>query len=218
MSVELLGVILAVGIAISYLFRQKTRASGQLVYIENYQFPQKVQRRLQEEYPQLSDKDVKMVLHALRDYFYMCNVANKKMVSMPSQVVDLAWHEFILFTQKYESFCKKAIGRFLHHTPAEAMKTPTLAQEGIKRAWKLACEKENIDPKYPSRLPRIFAIDALLNIENGFTYSLDCKNSNTGFCAGDIGCSSGCGGDSGSSSFGDSFGDTSGCGGGCGGD
>lgn len=209
MNIELTGIIIvASALGISYYIRQKTRASKQLAYIQNYQFPQKVQNRLQEEYPHLSEKDLKMVLHALRDYFHICNVANKKMVSMPSQVVDLAWHEFILFTQKYESFCKKAIGRFLHHTPAEAMKTPTLAQEGIKRAWRLACEKEKIDPQDPSRLPRIFAIDALLNIENGFRYSLDCKNSNSGFCAGDIGCSSG---DSGS-------GDTSGCGGGCGGD
>lgn len=74
------------------------------------------------------------------------------MVAMPSQVVDDGWHEFILFTRSYKSFCKKALGRFLHHTPTEAMRTPTSAQEGIKRAWRLACAKENNNPGKPNRL------------------------------------------------------------------
>ena len=77
-----------------------------------------------------------MVFRALRDYFWMCNVGKRKMVAMPLQVVDDGWHEFILYTRSYKVFCKKALGRFLHHTPTEAMRTPTLAQEGIKRAWR----------------------------------------------------------------------------------
>ncbi|HZF71044.1 hypothetical protein, partial [Sulfuricurvum sp.] len=76
-----------------------------------------------------------------------------------------------------------------------------------------------IDPKKPDRLPMIFAIDALLNIEDGYRYVLDCTNPaspmyGSGYCASDIGCSGGCGGDTG----GDSGGDGSECGGGCGGD
>jgi len=150
------------------------------------------------------------------------------MVAMPSQVVDVAWHEFILFTRSYELFSNKAIGRFLHHTPTEAMKSPTLAQEGIKRAWRLACATENISPTSPARLPLLFAIDTMLNIDDGFRYSLNCKDKSSpayadGYCAGHIGCAAGCGGDSVHSSdsggFFDSFGGSSDCGGGgCGGD
>ena len=141
------------------------------------------------------------------------------MVSMPSQVVDDAWHEFILFTRAYDGFCRKALGRFLHHTPAEAMAAPTLAQEGIKRAWRLACVREGIDPKFPTRLPLIFALDAMLGISDGFTYTLECTDQRSGgcggYCASHIGCGSGCAGDSGADS-GDSGGSS--CGGGCGGD
>jgi hypothetical protein len=85
----------------------------------------------------------------------------------------------------------------------------------------LACALEQINPKKPARLPLLFAIDALLNINNGFIYQLDCKNKGAGaYCASDIGCASGCGGsgdmfDSGNSS--DSS-DSSGCGSDCGGD
>jgi hypothetical protein len=114
------------------------------------------------------------------------------------------------------------------------MSTPTLAQEGIKRAWRLACAKEHINPATPSTLPLIFAIDAMLNIADGFKYSLNCQDKNSpaqedGYCAGHIGCASGCSGDSGgagiettgSGGFFDGMFDSGGgsdCGGGCGGD
>lgn len=37
----------------------------------------------------------------------------------PSYVVDLAWHEFILFTRFYNQFCYKHYNRFIHHTPSK---------------------------------------------------------------------------------------------------
>jgi hypothetical protein len=67
-----------------------------------------------------------------------------------------------------------ALGRFLHHTPAEAMLTPQNAQEGIRRAWRLACGLENISARTPPRLPLIFKLDDRLNIPDGFRYSLNC--------------------------------------------
>lgn len=220
---------LALVFLIGYLLFRGKRAK-QLEFIESYKFPSKISTSIKKSYPHLSDTDVKKVTDALRDYFHMCNLGKNRMVAMPSQVVDVAWHEFILFTRNYKGFCEKALGRFLHHTPTEAMKTPTLAQDGIKRAWRLACAKENIDPSSPSKLPLIFAIDAMLNIEDGFKYSLNCQDKSSpmygdGYCAGHIGCTSGCAGDTGghtgtdsSDSFFSSSGDSSCGGGGCGGD
>jgi hypothetical protein len=40
----------------------------------------------------------------------------------PTKEVDLAWHEFILFTRDYAQFCEKYFGTFIHHIP-----TPRLA-------------------------------------------------------------------------------------------
>lgn len=34
--------------------------------------------------------------------------------------IDELWHTFILFTEKYASFCDQVAGRFLHHTPGNA--------------------------------------------------------------------------------------------------
>ncbi len=198
----------------------KANRVRQLNYIGKYYFHKGIRRNLAQKYPQLSEQQLDLVFQGLRDYFRICHQARRRMVSMPSQVIDDAWHEFILSTRIYQQFCNKALGRFLHHTPAEAMPRPTLAREGLKRSWRLACALEQINPNKPKRLPLIFAIDSLLNIENGFSYQLDCKKGAAGaYCAGDIGCTSGCSGSSGDASSADS-GDASdgGCGGGCGGD
>ena len=222
--------LLLIFVLLGYAF-YRGKKSSQLAYIEGYRFNSAIGKKVQARYPHLTDKQIQLVFNALREYFYICNRSKRRMVSMPSQVVDAAWHEFILFTRPYQLFCKKGLGRFLHHTPTEAMHTRTLAQEGIKRAWRLSCAKHGINPAQPTELPLLFAIDTLLDIEDGFRYSLNCKDKSSplygdGYCAGHIGCASGCAGDSGSTSdsggFFDGFGDSSGCGsdcgGGCGGD
>ncbi|MGF1766345.1 hypothetical protein L4D06_03005 [Enterovibrio makurazakiensis] len=68
--------------------------------------------------------------------------------------------------------------------------------------------RESINPIHPAKLPLLFAIDAKLNIEDGFIYSLDCQKTSSSYCASHIGCSSGCAGSSCAS------GDGGGCGGG----
>jgi len=223
-------IIIVVITLITLSLYKKYRQIKQLAYIKKYHFHKSIKEKIRKKYPHLSNDQVHQVFKGLRDYFWMCNRSKRKMVSMPSQVVDDAWHEFILFTRSYKTFCKNGVGKFLHHTPTEAMASPTLAQEGIKRAWRLACAKENINPRVPNKLPLIFALDSMLSIPNGFTYSLNCKDkkspaSGHDYCAGHIACSSGCAGDSGASNESggvfDGFFDSSGgvdCGGGCGGD
>ena len=39
--------------------------------------------------------------------------------STPSARVDLAWHEFILFTRTYQSFCETHFGKLIHHEPSD---------------------------------------------------------------------------------------------------
>jgi hypothetical protein len=40
-----------------------------------------------------------------------------RVIGMPSQAVDEAWHGFILCTASYAAFCEQAYGQFLHHHP-----------------------------------------------------------------------------------------------------
>ena len=205
------------GLIVWMLWRNWAR-SRRVAYIDNFPYARLLDKRLAARRPELSEAQRQEVFVGLNDYFQLCRTAGKRMVAMPSQAVDDAWHEFILFTRQYNQFCQGAFGRFLHHTPAEAMSAPTQASEGIRRAWRLACARERIDPQKPDRLPRLFALDAALLIVGGFIYHLDCMAAQKagmgdGYCASHIGCggSSGCAGDSSSSDGGDG-------GGGCGGD
>lgn len=208
---------IAAGVIMLMWYRYSIRMRS--ARIKQFVFPVSIAAKIKVAYPHLTDAQTVIVMNALREYFQVSLMARRRMVSMPSKVVDVAWHEFILFTKAYQQFCRSAFGRFLHHTPSEAMRTPTLAQEGIKRAWRISCRRQGINPTLPQRLPLLFAIDGLLQIPGGYRYSLDCQ-SNSDYCAADIGCGggcgSGCGGSSGSGCAGDG-GDSS-DGGGCVGD
>lgn len=204
-----------VGVGLLIFWRtQRKRTSRQ--YIESFDFIPLLDTRLATRRPELSEAQRYDVLEGLRDWFLINHTAGRRKLAMPSQAVDDAWHEFILFTRNYQDFCRRGLRRFLHHVPAEAMNSPTDAQAGIKRSWRLACQHESLDPKQPERLPRLFAIDGTLGIAGGFAYHLDCMARGAagagGYCAGHIGCGGGC------SSAGCSS-DGGGCSsGGCGGD
>ncbi len=136
--------------------------------------PQFLKRKLREAYPQLSAKDAELVERGLRQFFLACLRSQKHFVAMPSKVVDAMWHEFILHTRAYRDWCDLALGRFLHHTPAEALGTQARVNDGLRRAWYWACRDEAIQPAAPTRLPLLFALDAKLAIAGGYAYLPDC--------------------------------------------
>jgi hypothetical protein len=212
----------ALALITAFVIFGRSRRAARDGFIDAYRFPPGIRARVRKRYPHLTDGDLDRVMSGLSAWFHLSNAAGRKTVSMPSQVVDAAWHEFILFTRNYRDFCSKALGRFLHHTPAEAMRTPTEAQEGIRRAWRLSCAREGIAPRTPVRLPLLFALDAELGIADGFRYALNCASAlgaqrsadgSATYCGSHIGCGSG-GGDGGCSSDSGCSGDG---GGGCGG-
>lgn len=142
-------------------------------FIQEYLFPERVTNNLRHRYPHLNDDEVAQVLGGLRQYFLIKLNHPAIVIGMPSQVVDCAWHDFILVTQQYQTFCQQGLGFFLHHIPAEEMKHPDSSWQGIKEAWHCSCEYEGIDPELPQKLPNLFAIDARLNIPDGYHYTLE---------------------------------------------
>ncbi|HBP5362289.1 hypothetical protein APA44_15855 [Pseudomonas aeruginosa] len=220
----ILGITLLAGAALAggYFYRRGLDRR-RLRFIQQLRLPPRVAQAVRERYPHLAEEQVQRVLHGLREYLLLCRLAGKRMVAMPSQVVDVAWHELILHTRLYQQVCRKGLGRFLHHTPAQAMRSPQQAQEGIQRAWKLACRREGIHPRNPGRLPLLFTLDTELAIADGFRYALNCAPRQEGttpvYCASHIGCSSaGCTSDSGSAFTSDGQDSRHGCGGDSGGD
>lgn len=121
----LLGITLLAGAAFvgGYLYRRGLDRR-RYRFIQQFRLPPRVAQAVRERYPQLSEEQVQRVLGGLREYLLLCRAAGKRMVAMPSQVVDVAWHELILHTRLYQHVCRKGLGRFLHHTPAQAMAQP----------------------------------------------------------------------------------------------
>ena len=48
-------------------------------------------------------------------FLYLCGTADGKWG--PTRIIDIGWHEFIMFTRDYTEFCHEHFGRFIHHAP-----------------------------------------------------------------------------------------------------
>lgn len=224
-----LAVVVVIVLAAALALWRRQAALQRLAYIRGFELPKGLFDRLRKRRPGLTLKECQLVAHALRQFFLAYALGGRKFVAMPSQVVDDLWHEFILYTKSYQAFCRQAFGGFLHHTPAVVLGSDRQVNAGLRRCWWHACREENIDPRNPSRLPLLFAIDAKLNVEDGFRYVPDCQSvrreprggsGGAVHCGGDFGSASVDGGTDGfGGADGASGGDGDGCGGGgCGGD
>ena len=218
----------AIGIAI-WTYKQRLEREA---FIRSFMFPSGVFEKFHKARPGVDIKHQQLIARALRQFFLAFLKSGRKRVAMPSQVADDLWHEFILYTREYKAFCDRAFGYFLHHTPAVALGSVRVNNEGLRRVWWFTCLEENINPRNATRLPLLFALDRKLGIADGFVYDLNCKRrpaaldrdaSSGGQCADafadssvdgstdGLGCSPGDSGGGDSGCFG-------GCGGGCGGD
>ncbi|MEJ7687435.1 MAG: hypothetical protein WKG52_10800 [Variovorax sp.] len=197
--------------------------SARRQFVREATFPRFLGAKLRAAYPQLQERDTDLVLRGLRQFFMAHLRSDRKFVAMPSKVVDAAWHEFILHTQGYQRWCAAAFGKLMHHTPAEVLGSDARRNDGLRRTWYWACKEESIDPRKPTRLPLLFALDAKFGVAGGFQYVPDCKaideqaGSGT-HCGSSFSESDGGSGDAsgfgGSESSGGDGGGDSGCGGG----
>ncbi|MGM7636826.1 hypothetical protein [Bacillus sp. Hm123] len=78
-------------------------------------FINKVKDRVLTNHPTWTEDDFDWRLFELKRYFILAKIL--KTVPMFSEEVDEIWHEMLMFTQDYDTFCHKFYGEFLHHTP-----------------------------------------------------------------------------------------------------
>jgi len=183
-------------------------AARREAYIRQFELPRGLFEKLRKQRPELSIKECQLVAHALRQFFLAHLKSGRRFVSMPSQVVDDLWHEYILYTKHYQQFCRKAFGRFMHHSPAVVLRPRQQSNAGLRRCFWWACKEENINPRRPTRMPLLFAIDRKLGIAGGFFYVPDCNALRADgrgdvHCGGDFGND---GYDGGTAGFGDDSG------------
>lgn len=212
--------VLSVLAAIEWRFR---RRKAREAHIRNLRFPKGIYAKVIKSHPQLSLRDMELVGAGLRQFFLAYSKSGERYVSMPSQVADDLWHEFILYTKNYQEFNRQAFSRFLHHTPAAAVSSDEQSNAGLRRCWQVLCKEENINPLKARRMPLLFALDTKFNIVGGFHYMPDCtaiqRQGGDGavYCGVELGDAADASDGGGSSSDGGSDGGDSSGGDGCGG-
>jgi hypothetical protein len=132
-------------------------------FIDAFEFPPGYTAKLAAALPDLDPARHDEVIAGLRQFFQVCRIADGTLVGMPSRAVDEAWHCLILFTRDYARLCDGAFKRFLHHTPEAGIAGPDM-QVANTRAWAIACQVEDMDPRAPERAPLLFRIDADLGL------------------------------------------------------
>jgi hypothetical protein len=223
------GITLLLVFALLTLALARAQRMARKRFIQQAALPQFLKSKLRQTYPHLNDSQTQLAEQGLRQFFLACLHNKGQFTAMPSQAVDVMWHEFILHTQAYQAWCEQALGYFLHHTPVEVLGKSAKRNDGLRRVWYWACQQELIDPRHPAYLPLLFAIDHRLRIPDGFHYAPNCRltatqvdSKHSGGCGGGAHCGTSFsdGSYSGSSAdFGgaESAGGDGGCGGGCGG-
>jgi hypothetical protein len=71
--------------------------------------------RIAAEHPELSADLPARILDQTVAFLETCATATEPIG--PSELVDIGWHTFILYTHEYAEFCYRIAGRFIHHVP-----------------------------------------------------------------------------------------------------
>ncbi|WP_199451291.1 glycine-rich domain-containing protein [Vibrio harveyi] len=130
------------------------------------------------------------IFEETKKFLYLCVMSRKNecfdiKIDDQTLILDLMWHNFILFTKDYFQFCVDQFGAILHHVPcskAELKKKMNVVQtKGI--SWQEARSEDlreqlNIIEKYLGRetiekwyieYPQKYNLDTLNNMRKSFT-------------------------------------------------
>jgi hypothetical protein len=123
-------------------------------FIQSYEFPASVKADLLIAAPSLTADSIAKILDGFKTYVLICRDYTDAIVAVPSTLVDCVWHSFLLSTQEYEYFCRRSLGRFLHHHPKGNKNADD--PYAIARAY-LGSKK--YDNNALNALPTLFTID-----------------------------------------------------------
>ena len=169
---EFIALIILLG---GFLLLRQREQSKQDSFIDNYKFPNRIENMLKEIYPHLSYDDIQIVFKGLNEYFKLYVIASRRMIVIPSRLIDRTWFEFMQSEQEYEKFSQQAFGFFLNRSPLVEIQKHGINND-LKVLWTLACDREGINPDSPNKLPLIFVLDIQFNIDDGFKFGLSDNN------------------------------------------
>lgn len=140
-------------------------------FVREGPLPTYPKRKLRAAFVGMSGKDADLAERALRQFF-LASVrgGRSRPVAMPSKLAERLWREFAADADAYALWCKTAFGRVATPTPALSLGQSEESNDALRRTWFWTCKEEAIDPKNPTRLPLLFALDAKLAVAGGIVY------------------------------------------------
>mgnify|MGYP001615951246 CR=1 FL=1 len=85
----------------------------------------------------LSESAALELFDDMKKFLYLVGTAHQKLA--PTKMIDDGWHEFLMYTRDYASFCIQFFGILLHHTPNPILKPSAVLspRETVHRAHKV---------------------------------------------------------------------------------
>ncbi len=158
-----LGLVLLVALA---AWQQALRRQ----FIRESSLPRHLAQALRERFPALGMHGPDLVLRGLRQFFLAQSRARPRRAGCPSLLVAQAWTLLERQRPAYQRWCAVALGRVVEPAAAYALGLDAVENDALRRTWYWACKEESIDPRAPSRLPLLFALDHKYGVEQGFAY------------------------------------------------
>lgn len=174
-------IFLILFMAVSVVALESRGWSKQKMALEAWKFDDVYVQQVLQKYPHLSESDVAEAFEQLRLYFQICWKYEKRLVAMPSRLIDACWHVFILDTRSYAKFCEAVLGRFLHHEPpcGDALQRADASERNQRqllatvRAYQGSVTRESKGMNLGLAVPTLFSIDERMRIQDGFYYSVE---------------------------------------------
>jgi hypothetical protein len=153
--------------------QKNAKREAQRRFIETYVFPAALKQKLYAAFPILSTAQIEQILEGLRQWFELLHSHRGQKFGMPSKAVDTAWHEFILLTRQYQSFCDGAFGEYLHHAPNVGGGERSGEDLALARTYVLAPVTAIVAGGAAlgaASATGLFDMDRALGIEGGYVY------------------------------------------------
>lgn len=104
-----------------------------------YEHPDLIERLIQKF--ELTREQAEDAFMDMKQYLYLAGTRRGGDFSPQSEIVDEAWHNFMLFSLDYQNFCMKYFGRFIHHQPFNSSQPVECDGRGVRNT-KLALKQE----------------------------------------------------------------------------
>jgi hypothetical protein len=98
----------------------------------NYEIPDYLEERLLAKGGFDSREGVREAFKEWKKYVALNEIKGRR-ISMMSEKVDEVWHQFILFTRQYHSFCDNFLSGYFHHSPHTSETSREKKREGAIR-------------------------------------------------------------------------------------